>query len=200
MSPRLGILGGTFDPIHHGHLVAAQEVLYQLRLDRVLFVPAGDPPHKPSRPVSPASHRVRMVELGTAGQADFVVSRVDVDRPGPHYTVDTLQVLHKTWGPGASLYFIEGTDSLADILTWYRPERLIELAELAVVERPGVALDVDKLEQQLPGLRERLHWVRMPSLEISSTDLRARVREGRPISYLLPAAVEAYVREQGLYR
>lgn len=200
MSPRLGILGGTFDPIHHGHLVAAQEVLYQLRLDRVLFMPAGDPPHKPSRPVSPAPHRVRMVELGTAGQAGFAVSRVDVDRPGPHYTVDTLQLLHQKWGPGTSLYFIEGTDSLADILTWYRPERLIELAELAVVERPGVALDLDELEQRLPGLRERIHWVRMPSLEISSTGLRARVREGRPISYLLPATVEAYVREQGLYR
>jgi nicotinate-nucleotide adenylyltransferase len=200
VSPRLGILGGTFDPIHHGHLVAAQEVLYQLRLDRVLFMPAGDPPHKPSRPVSPAPHRVRMVELGTAGQAGFAVSRVDVDRPGPHYTVDTLQLLHQKWGPGTSLYFIEGTDSLADILTWYRPERLIELAELAVVERPGVALDLDELEQRLPGLRERIHWVRMPSLEISSTGLRARVREGRPISYLLPATVEAYVREQGLYR
>jgi nicotinate-nucleotide adenylyltransferase len=200
VSPRLGILGGTFDPIHHGHLVAAQEVLYQLRLDRVLFMPAGDPPHKPSRPVSPAPHRVRMVELGTAGQAGFAVSRVDVDRPGPHYTVDTLQLLHQKWGPGTSLYFIEGTDSLADILTWYRPERLIELAELAVVERPGVALDLDELEQRLPGLRERIHWVRMPSLEISSTGLRARVREGRPISYLLPATVEAYVREQSLYR
>lgn len=200
MSPRLGILGGTFDPIHHGHLVAAQEALYQLRLDRMLFVPAGDPPHKPSRPVSPAPHRVRMVELGTAGQTDFVVSRVDVDRPGPHYTVDTLQSLHQAWGPEACLYFIEGSDSLADILSWYRPERLIELAELAVVERPGVKLDLDELERRLPGLRERIHWVRMSSLEISSTDLRARVREGRPISYLLPAAVEAYVREHGLYR
>ena len=200
MSPRLGILGGTFDPIHHGHLVAAQEVLYQLRLDRVLFVPAGDPPHKPSRPVSPAPHRVRMVELGTAGRDDFVLSRVDVDRPGPHYTVTTLRLLRQEWGPEASLYFIEGTDSLADILSWHRPERLIELAELAVVERPGVQLDLGELERHLPGLRERIHWVRMPSLEISSTDLRARVREGRPISYLLPAAVEAYVREQGLYR
>jgi nicotinate-nucleotide adenylyltransferase len=199
VSPRLGILGGTFDPIHHGHLVAAQEALYQLRLDRMLFVPAGDPPHKPSRPVSPAPHRVRMVELGTAGQTDFVVSRVDVDRPGPHYTVDTLQSLHQAWGPEACLYFIEGSDSLADILSWYRPERLIELAELAVVERPGVELDLDALEEHLPGLRERVHWVRMPSLGISSTDLRARVREGRPITYLLPAAVEAYVREHGLY-
>jgi nicotinate-nucleotide adenylyltransferase len=166
----------------------------------VLFVPAGAPPHKPSRPVSDTDHRVRMVELGIAGKADFVVSRVDVDRPGPHYTVDMLQLLQEEWGPGASLYFIEGTDSLADILEWYRPERLIGLAELAVVERPGVDLDLENLEQYLPGLRERIQWVQMPSLEISSTDLRARVREGRPISYLLPAAVEAYAHEQGLYR
>ncbi|MCL7454903.1 MAG: nicotinate-nucleotide adenylyltransferase [Anaerolineae bacterium] len=200
MSPRLGVLGGTFDPIHHGHLVAAQEVLHQLRLDRVLFVPAGDPPHKPSRPVSATHHRVRMVELGIAGRADFVLSRVDVDRPGPHYTVGMLQLLHREWGPGATLYFIEGTDSLADILSWHRPEQLIALADLAVVQRPGVEVDTDAVERQLPGLRERIHWVQMPSLEISSTDLRARVREGRPISYLLPAAVEGYVREQDLYR
>jgi len=200
----VGLTKGAVDsggnPLAYLSLPDAQEVLYQLRLDRVLFVPAGDPPHKPSRPVSPAPHRVRMVELGTAGRDDFVLSRVDVDRPGPHYTVKTLQLLRQEWGAEASLYFIEGTDSLADILSWHRPERLIELAELAVVERPGVQLDLGELERHLPGLRERIHWVRMPSLEISSTDLRARVREGRPISYLLPAAVEAYVREQGLYR
>jgi nicotinate-nucleotide adenylyltransferase len=196
---RLGILGGTFDPIHHGHLVAAEEAHHQLQLDQVLFVPAGAPPHKPSRPISPAHHRLRMVELAIAGKPYLAISRIDVDRPGPCYTVDTLELLRAEWGPEPTFFFIEGADSLADILTWYQPQRLIERCELAVVERPGVELDLPRLENHLPGLTARIHWVQMPRLEISSSDLRARVRAGRPIAYLVPAAVEAYIREQGLY-
>lgn len=199
MIRRLGILGGTFDPIHHGHLVAAQEAHHQLELDRVLFVPAGDPPHKLSRPLSAAHHRLRMLELAIAGQPHFAISRVDLDRPGPCYTVDTLTLLRSEWGPGPTFFFIEGADSLADILSWHQPQRLIDLCDLAVVERPGVEIDLSQLERQLPGITSSLHWVRMPSLEISSTDLRARVRAGRPISYLLPAVVEAYIREHGMY-
>jgi nicotinate-nucleotide adenylyltransferase len=197
---RLGILGGTFDPIHHGHLVAAQEACYQLDLDLVLFVPAGNPPHKPARPISAAAHRLRMVELAIGDNLDFALSRVDVARPGPCYTVDTLTLLREEWGTGYTFFFIEGADSLAEITTWYQPHRLIQLSELAVVSRPGVELDVERLEQELPGLGERLHWVQMPQLEISSSELRARVRDGRPISYLLPESVERYIREQGLYR
>jgi len=197
---RLGVLGGTFDPIHHGHLVAAQEARHQLGLDLVLFVPAGNPPHKPARPISAAAHRLRMVELATAGRSDFALSRVDVDRPGPCYTVETLALLREEWGSTPTFFFIEGADSLAEITTWYRPHLLIQLSELAVVRRPGVELDLDRLEIELPGLGERLHWVQMPQLEISSSELRARVRDGRPISYLLPESVEAYVREHGLYR
>ena len=197
---RLGVLGGTFDPIHHGHLVAAQEAQYQLGLDLVLFVPAGNPPHKPARPISAAAHRLRMVELAIAGRSDFALSRVDLDRPGPCYTVDTLALLREEWGSGPTFFFIEGADSLAEITTWYRPQRLIQLSELAVVRRPGVELDLDRLETELPGLGQRVHWVRMPQLEISSSELRVRVRDGRPISYLLPESVEAYVREQGLYQ
>jgi nicotinate-nucleotide adenylyltransferase len=196
---RLGILGGTFDPIHHGHLVAAEEAHHQLQLDQVLFVPAGMPPHKPSRPISPAHHRLRMVELAIAGKPYLAISRIDVDRAGPCYTVDTLDLLRAEWGPEPTFFFIEGADSLADILTWYQPQRLIERCELAVVERPGVELDLPRLENHLPGLTARIHWVQMPRLEISSSDLRARVRAGRPIAYLVPAAVEAYIREQGLY-
>lgn len=199
MSRRLGILGGTFDPIHHGHLVAAQEALYRLELERVLFVPAGSPPHKPALPISPAVHRVQMVELAIAGRPDFARSRVDVDRPGPHYTVDALALLREQWGPEALFFFIVGTDSLAELPAWHRPDRLVTMAELAVVERPGVAVDLAELERHLPGLAAHLHWVPMPGLEISSSDLRARVRAGRPISYLLPAAVEQYIREQRLY-
>jgi nicotinate-nucleotide adenylyltransferase len=125
---------------------------------------------------------------------------VDVDRPGPCYTVDTLALLRQQWGPGPTFFFIEGSDSLAEITTWYRPHRLIQQSELAVVQRPGAELDLDRLEEELPGLRNRLHWVQMPQLEISSSALRARVRDGRPISYLLPESVEAYIREQDLYR
>jgi len=197
---RLGILGGTFDPIHHGHLVAAEEARHQLALDRVLFVPAGAPPHKPDRPLSPAEHRLRMVELAIAGNPQFAVSRVDLDRPEPCYTVDTLELLRTTWGPGPRFFFIEGTDSLADIACWYRPQRLLELCELAAVERPGVEIDLPALERRLPGLTDRLHWVKMPLLEISSSDLRARVRAGRSISYLVSREVETYIRQHGLYR
>ncbi len=197
---RLGIFGGTFDPIHHGHLVAAEEAMHQLDLDRVLFVPAGTPPHKPAQPISAASHRLRMLELAIAGNPDFALSRVDVDRPAPSYTVETLELLRAEWGPGPRFFFIEGPDSLSDIVCWYQPQRLIELCELAVVARPGSEVDVAGLERQLPGLTGRLHWVQMPLLEISSTDLRSRVRAGRPISYLVPRQVETYIRQHELYR
>ena len=196
---RLGILGGTFDPIHHGHLVAAVEAWYQLRLDKVLFVPAGIPPHKPNRPISPTCHRLRMLEMAIAGRPHLEISRVDLDRPGPCYTVDTLERLRAEWGPKPAFFFIEGADSLAEMVTWYRPQRLIELCELAVVARPGIEVDLPRLEAQLPGLSSRVHWVQMPLLQISSSDLRARVREGQPISYLVPGGVEAYIYEQNLY-
>ena len=197
---RLGILGGTFDPIHHAHLVLAEEVRHQLGLDLVLFLPAGHPPHKPGRPVSAAHHRLRMLELAIAGKSYFVISGVDLDRPGPSYTVEALQLLRKEWGPTPLFFFVEGADSLVEILSWYHPERLIDLAEIAVVDRPGVQVDLSGLEVRLPGLSAKLHWVRMPLLEISASDIRARVRDGRPISYLVPAAVEAYIVEHGLYK
>ena len=199
MSRRLGVLGGTFDPIHYGHLVAAQEARYQLALESVLFAPAAHPPHKPDEPLSKVHHRLRMVELAIQGRADFALSRVDVDRPGPHYTADMLSLLQQTWGPGTELFFVVGSDSLADILKWSRPERIIQQAKLAVARRPGAEVDVDALERELPGLIDRVYWVEIPLLEISSTNLRARVRQRRPISFLLPPAVEAYLLEHGLY-
>ncbi len=200
MIRRLGILGGTFDPPHHGHLGAAQEALHQLALDRVLWVPAGAPPHKPSQPITPAHHRLRMLEQALAGHPHLSISTIDLERPGPCYTVDALALLRAEYGPEPEFYFIEGADSLADLPTWYRPRQLLELCRLAVVRRPGVEIDLAALEERLPGLRARIHFVEMPLLEISSTDLRRRVRQGRPISYLVPAGVEAYIREQGLYR
>jgi nicotinate-nucleotide adenylyltransferase len=196
---KLGILGGTFDPIHLGHLVAAGEAWYQLELDRVLIVPAGTPPHKPNRPISPACHRLRMLELAIAGRSPFEISRVDLDRPGPCYTVDTLKLLRAERGPSPRFFFIVGADSLVELATWYKPRQLIDLCELAVVLRPGTQVDASKLEVQLPGLSSRIHWVHMPLLEISSSDLRMRVRNGRPISYLVPQDVEVYIYEHNLY-
>ncbi len=200
MIRRLGILGGTFDPVHHGHLLAAEEARHQLELERVLFLPTGTPPHKPDRPILPIHHRLQMLTLAIAGKPYFFISRVDIDRPGPSYTVDALELLRAEWGPTPTFFFIEGSDSLVDMPAWYRPRHLIQLCELAVVERPGIRTHLPLLEKQLPGLTARIHWVEMPFLEISSTDLRQRVRDGRPISYLVPAAVEAYIREQGLYQ
>ena len=199
MKRRIGVLGGTFDPIHYGHLVAAQEAHDQLALERVLFVPAGHPPHKPNRAMPPAHHRLRMVELAIAADPRFALSRVDVGRPGPSYTVDTLTLLRAEWGPETAFFFLIGSDSLAELPTWRQPRRIIELCELAVLPRPGVRVDLPRLEAQLPGLGDRLHRLTMPLLEISSHALRERVRAGRPITYLTPPPVEAYIREQGLY-
>jgi nicotinate-nucleotide adenylyltransferase len=196
---RLGIMGGTFDPIHDGHLVAAGEAWQQLALDRVLFVPAGQPPHKPLRPITAAHHRLRMIELAIEGKPHFGVSRADVDRPGPCYTADLLRLLRADWGPAPTFFFIVGGDSLIDLVNWYRPHEIIAQTELAVVKRPGVDIDVDSLNDSLPGIAQRLHWFTMPGLEISSSTLRQRVREGRPISYLVPRQVEAHIQEQHLY-
>lgn len=196
----LGVLGGTFDPIHHGHLVAAQEAWWQLKLDRVLFAPAGVPPHKRGRHITAAAHRLRMVEMAVAGKPHFAVSRVDLDRHGPSFTLDMLLLLRREVGPEKRLYFIEGADSLAEILLWHEPQAILGLCELAVVRRPGVTIDLASLDARLPGLAAKVHWVEMPWLDISSSDVRARVRQGRPISYLVPECVEAYLREQALYR
>ena len=200
VSRRVGVLGGTFDPIHHGHLVAAQEALHALALDTVLIVPAGNPPHKPERPISAAHHRLAMVSLAIAGRPGFELSRVDVDRPGPHFTLDTLTILRERLGAATRFFFIVGADSLAELTTWRRPEGIVALADLAVVERPGTRVDLEALEARLPGLGSHLHWVSMPLLQISSTDLRTRGREGRPIAFLVPRPVEDYIVQHALYR
>ncbi len=196
---RLGVFGGTFDPVHYGHLVAAEEVRYRLRLDKVLFVPAGMPPHKLDHDITPTRHRLAMLELAIASNPGFALSRVDIDRHGPCYTVDTLALLHEEYGPGTELFFLMGMDSLADILTWKDPERLIRLAWIVVVGRPGFQADVDELDKVLPGAAERICIVDTPLMEVSSSDIRQRVREGAPIRYQVPEAVEAYIRAHRLY-
>jgi nicotinate-nucleotide adenylyltransferase len=195
----IGIIGGTFDPIHVGHLIMAEEARVQLGLERVIFVPAGLPPHKLDWDISQAEHRLAMVELAIASNPRFSVSRIDIERSGPCYTVETIELLQKEWGP-EEIYFIMGSDSLAEILTWHEPERLIKLCYLAVVKRPGYDADLEELENHLPGISSRVRFVNAPLVGISSTDIRRRVREGLPIKYQVPEAVEDYIYKHGLYR
>jgi nicotinate-nucleotide adenylyltransferase len=201
---RLGILGGTFDPIHYGHLVIAEEVYAALDLAEIVFVPAGHPPHKPNSMVAAAHHRLAMLELAIAGNPHFSISRVDLERPGPSYTVETLRLLRRQWDPAAALYFLIGWDSLEDFLTWRDPAGILEqLAYLVAVRRPGYAEASGyrtSLEARLPGITQRLLVVPVPQLEISSTDLRERVAQGRPIRYQLPEPVERYIEQYGLYK
>ncbi len=196
---RLGIIGGTFDPPHYGHLVLAENARVQLELDTVLFVPAARPPHKPEQPMTPAHHRTAMVEAAIADNPAFALSRVDLDRPGPHYTVDMLGILGEAYG-GATLFFVMGGDSLAEFLSWRDPAGILAQAHLAVMKRPGWEADLASLEDELPDIRERLVWLDAPRLEISGTALRCRVREGLPIRYLVPPPIRRYVDECGLYR
>ncbi len=195
---RLGVLGGTFDPPHYGHLALAENARVQLQLDRVLFVLAGQPPHKPGRPITPAHHRIAMVETAIVDNPAFEISCVDLDRPGPHYTVETLALLRQAH-PGAELFFLMGGDSLTQFLTWRDPAGIVRQARLAVMRRPGYKPDLEGLLQAVPGINRRMTWLDVPSLETSGSDLRRRVRQGLPLRYLVPAAVEAYVREHLLY-
>ncbi len=201
---RVGLLGGTFDPIHFGHLVIAEEVRTVLHLAEMVFVPAGHPPHKPGRIVTEAQHRLAMLELAIASNPHFTISLVDLERPGPSYTVETLQVLRQQWGAQTAIYFVIGGDSLEDLLAWYDPAGILkQLTALVAVQRPGyeeAAGYRDTLEARLPGIRQRLIMVQAPQLDISATDLRRRVAEGRPIKYQTPEAVERYIIEYGLYR
>ncbi len=197
---KVGILGGTFDPIHYGHLVAGEEARCALGLERVLFVPSARPPHKLEYPVSPADRRVEMVRLAIADNPQFELSTVELDRSGYSYTVDTVAELQQQLGSEAQLYFILGEDALADLPAWHQPKKLLELCELIAVNRPGYhSFSLRLLERQLPGVENRVHPVRIPELAIWSTELRARVASGLPIRYLLPDTVHDYIYEQGLY-
>jgi nicotinate-nucleotide adenylyltransferase len=194
---RIGLMGGTFDPIHHGHLVAAEEARWQFDLDTVLFIPTGQPWQKPVG-VSPAEDRYRMTVIATASNPAFEVSRVEIDHPGPTYTVDTLRRLRAELGEDARLFFITGADAVLHILTWKDREEVLALAEFIAATRPGY--DLERLTERLPLARERLHPMEIPMLAISSTEIRARVARGAPIQYLVPDGVVEYVVERGLYR
>jgi len=194
----LGILGGTFDPPHYGHLALAENARVQLKLDRVLFAPAGQQPLKSGQTPAHTDHRVAMVRTVTADSDAFALSCVDLDRPGPHYTVDTVSLLRDEYQE-ATFYFLLGGDSLAQLLSWRDPAGILEQVRLAVMRRPGYEPDVDELTRALPRLPERLSWLDVPSLDISSTDLRRRVRESLPLRYLTPPQIEVYIQKHRLY-
>ncbi|HEU5143742.1 MAG TPA: nicotinate-nucleotide adenylyltransferase [Dermatophilaceae bacterium] len=189
---RLGVMGGTFDPIHHGHLVAASEVQAQFGLDEVVFVPTGQPWQKEDRRVSPAEHRYLMTVIATASNPRFTVSRVDIDRPGLTYTIDTLRDL-RAERPDDELFFITGADALAQILSWKDSDQMLELAHFIGVTRPGHELS----DQGLPDDKVTLQEV--PAMAISSTDCRSRVADNEPVWYLVPDGVVQYINKYSLY-
>jgi nicotinate-nucleotide adenylyltransferase len=197
---RLGILGGSFDPPHLGHLIIAQEAAAHLGLARVLFVPTRIQPLKQGRPTTPAADRVAMVERAIADNPLFALSRADVDHPGPSYTVDLLARLRAESGPADLFWFIVGQDALTTLLAWRDPAGILARTRLAIAPRPDVAVDWAPLDAALPTLRQQIDWLPGPLIAISATDLRARVAAGRPIRYQVPAGVEAYIGEHQLYK
>ena len=192
---RIGVMGGTFDPIHHGHLVAASEVQAWFDLDQVVFVPTGEPWQKSDRVVSPAEHRYLMTVIATASNPRFWVSRVDIDRGGPTYTIDTLHDLREAM-PGSDLYFITGADALADIFTWRDAGELFDLARFVGCTRPGYEMSARTLEG-IPG--DRVTMLEIPALAISSSDCRERRMKGEPVWYLVPDGVVQYISKHDLY-
>lgn len=197
---RIGIYGGTFDPIHHGHLVAAVEVHTALRLDHLVFMPAGMPPHKRDLAITAAAHRLAMIERAIAGRPQFALSTQDLAPDRPAYTAELLAHLRDRWGAAHALFFVMGEDSLRDFPQWHAPGQIAALAQLAVVTRPNVEVDLDTIVRAVPTLADRVHTIAIPQLDIASHDLRARIAIGRPIAYQVPEAVEQYIRESGLYR
>ncbi|MCR4399337.1 MAG: nicotinate-nucleotide adenylyltransferase [Syntrophomonadaceae bacterium] len=197
---RIGLLGGTFDPIHHGHLVLAECAHYEARLDRVIFVPAARPPHKEAGPVVKGDYRYRMVRIAIEDNPHFAVSEVEMRRPGRSYTIDTVREFRERY-PGSELYFIVGMDALLEIKTWKDVDELVRLCGFIAAVRPKYSQDL--ADPRLAGLPDdfwrRLQLVEVPGLDISSTDLRRRLAAGKPVRYLMPPAVEDYVRRHNFY-
>ena len=197
---RIGLLGGTFDPIHLGHLIVAEEARTRLSLDRLLFVPSRQPWRKAGREIAHEADRLAMVRLAVEGNPGFEVSLVDLEREGPSYSVDTVCDVRATLSPEAELYFILGYDALMDLPHWHAPAELARITRLVTVIRPGYELDWSPLEQAIPEARETVLLLETPEIGISSTEVRQRVAAGRSIRYWVPDLVAEYIQQQGLYR
>ncbi len=196
-----GILGGTFDPVHLGHLALAGAARDELRLDGVVFVPAGRPVFKTERPVTAAAHRLAMLELAVAGHEGFTISTLELERPGPSYSVDTVAALLGEMAAGDELYFIIGADGLAGLPRWHQPQRLLSMCRLAAAPRPGFAAgDLAALERRLPGITARVVWLKGPDMDISASDIRRRAARGETLGGLVPAPVADYIKEHKLYQ
>ncbi len=194
---RLGVMGGTFDPIHYGHLVTAEEALHQFELDEVVFVPTGSPWMKEHEDVSPPEDRYLMTVIATASNPLFHVSRMEVDRDGPTYAVDTLRELRHERGDAVDLFFVTGADAVLEIFQWKQPDELFDLAHFIAATRPG--FDIAAFEAHAETKHPGITVMNVPALAISSTDVRARVHAGRPIRYLVPEGVKSYIEKAGLY-
>ena len=202
---KIGIMGGTFNPIHHGHLVTAQEALDQFGLDEVIFIPTGDPPHKIEDLLAHAEDRYLMTVIATSSNSSFFVSRIEIDRKGKSYTIDTVKELRKLYGRGSELYFITGADAILEILTWKNTREIVTLAKFIAATRPGYDLSrIKELENTLfdsgDKADRRIFIMEIPALAISSTDIRQRIKNGRPVNYLVPEGVSNYILKHGLYK
>ena len=196
---RFGVYGGTFDPPHIAHLVLAEEALAQLQLDKILWILTPFPPHKTQQAITPLELRLEMLMAAIANQPAFELSRVDLDRPPPHYAVDTVRILRASH-PGGILAYLLGGDSLRDLPTWHQPDQFVGGCDLlGVMRRPGSAADVGVLERRLPGITAKLHWIQAPLLEISASAIRLRIANGQPYRYFLPDPVYRLILKHGLY-
>ncbi len=197
---RIGLFGGTFDPPHLGHLILASEAQIQLELNRLLWILTPEPPHKQDQLITPVEDRLAMVQLAIADNPAFELSRIELDRPGPHYTLDTIKLVAEQ-NPGADIVPIIGGDSLRDLPKWHEPQQLVYACHwIGVMRRPNDETNLDELERELPGIRSKIHYVDAPLLEIASREIRTRIAAGRSVRYYLSATVYDYIEEHHLYR
>jgi len=198
---KIGIMGGTFDPIHYGHLVTAEGARSEYQLDQVLFLPSGTPPHKNPHAVTDSEHRYMMTVLATLTNPHFEASRVDIDREGVSYTIDTLKIVRNLYSDNCDLFFITGADAILEIMSWKDPENLLQIAEFIAATRPGFSLESksNKIKDWFDCHKKRLHLLRVPAMAISSTDIRRRVAKGHSIRYLVPEQIEHYIQRHKLY-
>jgi nicotinate-nucleotide adenylyltransferase len=197
---KIGIMGGTFDPIHVGHLVTAEAVRIEYCLDKVIFIPAGTPPHKLDSPVTPAIHRYIMTVMATYSNPHFFVSAIELERPGPSFTIDTLRAVVAQHDENTEFYFITGADAISELSTWNNVDQVLELCHFVAATRPGCISTLDDVIEHFGAQgRERIHGLATPELEISSTDIRERVKRGRSIKYIVPESVESYILKEALY-